>query len=122
MPLNYMTWMASRAASEAPAPTTRRQGDAPKHCDLTAILARASSASRTVDVQDSPAVTIAADDAYSIGDVTRTDVPAMVDEIAALRGGLSLALTLLEGGALKSDVRNLYALLPPDEKETDDAV
>lgn len=51
---------------------------------------------------------------------SRAEVPALVDEIARLRGGLALALTLLEAGALKSDIRNLYALLPPDEKGSND--
>lgn len=47
----------------------------------------------------------------------------MGDEIVALRGGLTMALRLLEEYAYsvpKSDVRPLYALLPPDEKGTDD--
>jgi hypothetical protein len=91
-----------------------------KHCDLPAILARANAATRIVDVQDSPAVTIAADDAYAIGDVTGTDVPTMAAELAKLRAGLALALALLEGGATKFDIRNLYVLLPPDEKGADD--
>lgn len=89
---------------------------------LPEILELAAKVERMVDVRDSPAVTIAADDAYEIGDLARDHVRAMAAEIEQLRAGLEEALDEWDStmrherskasARARADVARLRLLLP----------